>query len=94
MDTPEVWTDWIMHDGLSCPVIGEYVLVECADGHQAEGIVYPLAARAPCALWIWSTICPRHWMLRVTRYRVRRNGQALMLIERIKALPALSGVMA
>ena len=88
MSGGEVWTDWILHDGSGCPVVGRYVEVVCADGHRAEGVVLPEVLRVPCSLWIWSSICPHHWPLRVSRYRIRKPRALLDIIERAENLPA------
>lgn len=82
------WGPLVLHDGKDCPVIGKYVQVRCANGHWAEGVVMPLVLRGRCALWVWATICPAHWPLRVVAYRVRKPRALLDLIDLVENLPA------
>lgn len=83
------WGPLVLHDGKGCPVIGCWVEVHCANGQVAEGVVMPLVVQGQaCALWVWATLCPVHWQLRVGAYRVRKPRALLDLIDLVETLPA------
>jgi hypothetical protein len=81
MTGAEGWGPLILHDGKSCPVVGKQVLVYTASGQSAQGLIYPAAALPPCSLWIWDSLCPDHWPMRVTCYRIKAepSGSAALL---------------
>jgi hypothetical protein len=82
------WGPLVLHDGRGCPVIGKYAQVRCADGRVAEGVVMPHVLRGRCVLWVWATLCPAHWPMRVVAYRVRKPRALLDLIDLVENLPA------
>ena len=86
----EQWGPWIEHDGLGCPVRGQWVQAE-GQGMAREGIAGSDGDRSVLlgfnrdGSWDWSN-GPDCW--RIERYRIRRPRALLQLIDMAENLPA------
>ena len=81
------WSNWIEHDGKSCPVEGQYVQVQSKNGSFWEGIAgadckkYGINVQTgPGSAWIWSPQ-PELAEYEIKLYRIRKPKGVQVLDE-------------
>lgn len=81
------WGPWMRHDGKGCPVVGLSAMAETSHGLILIGVGQPRTRPGFVSLWHWCEIPPRHYHLRIVRYRVRRPLAPQKLVDLIENLP-------
>jgi hypothetical protein len=85
------WSEWFLHDGQGCPVIGEYVQDEIVFPYGATDSTVGIVYERDMEGWLWENFgyCPLtgEAIAKVIRYRVRRPLVSEWLAETTSDLP-------